>query len=154
MTSTTQCSSLLPYLSSRDDYTMDHVCFTRPTASSPLGLGLEHVGMGTPSSSILVDEYLKGSVVEAAGGIQCGSVVVGVNGRRFLGERGIATERSFELLKEGIGASRDVRIEVVRPRSIACILTMVCAFRRRELLRHIPPALRRRLRRRRRQQQQ
>ena len=138
------------FLQSRDDYALARVQFPRASAGSgPLGLGLEHVALGTPSSSIVIDEYIQGSVVERAGGVQVGSIVCGVNGRSILGSDGVAAVGAIDTLSKGISAADEVQLDVIRPRSIGCILTMVCALRRRELDRHVPPALRRRMRRRR-----
>ena len=121
------------FLRGRSDFALQEVCFSRDAAEDPLGLGLETMGQGTAAESIVLDQMVVGSVVAASGVAQVGSLVQCVRGKTLVGRAGTAEPASFERLVRGIQARADVRLTLVRPTSLACLLTMVSALKQDEI---------------------
>jgi len=123
------------FLRGRDDYEWQEVLFRRPATDSPLGLGLERMGLGDAAAeSIVVDEMVRGGVVDCSGAMQLGSLVHSVHGRVVVdGWSGCSEPGSFGALLEGIRSAPDVRLGVLRPSSLDCLLACAVALRRQEL---------------------
>jgi hypothetical protein len=123
------------FLRGRDDYDWQEVLFRRPATDSPLGLGLERMGLGDAAAeSIVVDEMVRGGVVDRSGAMQLGSLVHSVHGRVVVdGWSGCSEPGSFGALLEGIRSGPDVRLSVLRPNSLDCLLACAVALRRQEL---------------------
>ena len=122
------------FLHGRKDFELQEVWLRRTRRDAPLGLGLERMGLGDAScESIVVDEVVRNGVVGASGAMQVGSLLQSVHGRVLVGERGASTPGSFTSLLEGIRSQPHVRLGVLRPMSLDCLVAGFEALRAREL---------------------